>query len=107
MKKNVDIKLLPISSPTCQVLIQEQMAFHKDMKLVDLIADCKEILVIRIDGRLIAYGTFDLFDSQIMRINSLHFRDVFQHHSIGQYWLSRYLKRKLDKRCYFNFLIAS
>ena len=105
--KIVDIKLLPVSSPICQVLIQEQMAFHKNMKLTDLIANCKEILVIRIDGRLIAYGTFDLYESQIMRINSLHFRDVFQHHTVGQYWLSRYVKRKLEKRCYLNFLIAS
>jgi len=105
--KIVDIKLLPISSPTCQVLIQEQMAFQKEMKLIELTADCKEILVIRLDGRLIAYGTFDLYEGQIMRINSLHFRDIFQHHVLGQYWLSRYVKRKLEKKCYLNFLIAS
>jgi len=42
-----------------------------------------------------------------MRINSLHFRDVFQHHVLGQYWLSRYVKRKLERKCYLNFLIAS
>jgi len=105
--KIVDIKLLPVSSPICQVLIQEQIAFHKDMKITDLIANCKEILVIRIDGRLIAYGTFDLYEGHIMRINSLHFRDVFQKHRLGQYWLSRYVKRKLEKKCYLNFLIAS
>lgn len=105
--KIVDIKLLPVSSPICQVLIQEQMAFQKEMHLNDLIANCKEILSIRLDGRLIAYGTFDLYEGQIMRINSLHFRDVFQHHVIGQYWLSRYVRRKLERKCYLNFLIAS
>jgi len=105
--KMIDIKLLPVSSPICQVLIQEQIAFQNNMNLTDIIANCKEIITIRMEGRLIAYGTFDLYEGQVMRINSLHFRDIFQHHVIGQYWLSRYVKRKLEKKCYFNFLIAS
>jgi len=105
--KNVDIKLLPISSPICQVLIQEQIALQKDEPLDNSIANCKEMLVIRIDGNLVCYGTFDLFDGQIMRINNLHFRDILKNHTVAQYWLSRCIKRKLEKKCYFNFLIAS
>ncbi|MEG3754014.1 hypothetical protein [Psychromonas arctica] len=105
--KVVDIKLLPVSSPTFQALIQEQVAVQKETKLVDLIAECKEILAIRLDGRLIAYATFDLLNGQTMRINSLHFRDLFQHHVLAQYWLSRHVKRKIADKCYLNFLIAS
>jgi len=105
--KAVDIKLLPFSSPICQVLIQEQLAFKKELKLTNQVIDCKEILTIRLAGELIAYGTFDLHDGQIMRVNSLHFRGAFKRHSIGQYWLSRYVQRKLTKKCYLNFLIAS
>ena len=105
--KNVDIKLLPISSPICQVLIQEQIALQKDVPLDNLIANCKEMLVIRVDGNLVCYGTFDLFDGQIMRINNLYFRDILKNHTVAQYWLSRCIKRKLEKKCYFNFLIAS
>ena len=107
LMKNIDIKLLPISSPTCQVLIQEQVALQKNIQLDDFIADCKELLVIRINDKLVSYGTFDLFDGQIMRMNSLHFRDVFKDHTLAQYWLSRRIKRELKKKCYLNFLIAS
>lgn len=107
--KNVDIKLLPISSPICQVLIQEQIALQKEKEatLDRFIANCKEMLVIRIDGNLVCYGTFGLFNGQIMRINSLYFRGILKNHMIAQYWLSRCIKRKLEKKCYFNFLIAS
>jgi CII-binding regulator of phage lambda lysogenization HflD len=105
--KNIDIKLLPISSPICQALIQEQIAFQKSASLNNLIANCKELLVIRIDRTLVCYGTFDLYDGQIMRMNTLHFRDILKDHTLAQYWLSRYIKRKLEKKCYLNFLIAS
>ena len=105
--KNVDIKLLPISSPICQVLIQEQIALQKEVPLDNFIVNCKEMLVIRIDGNLVCYGTFDLLNGQIMRINNLHFRDILKNHMVAQYWLSRCIKRKLEKKCYFNFLIAS
>ena len=104
--KDIDIKLLSVSSPICQVLIQEQIALQKG-SFDDLIAGCKEVLVVRINGTLVAYGTFDLYDGQIMRINSLHFRDILKSHVVAQYWMSRYIKRMLEKKCYLNFLIAS
>lgn len=105
--KKVEISLLPISSPTCQVLIQEQLALQNNTKCQDFLVKCKELLVIRVEQSLVAYGTFDLYDGQIMRVNSLHFRDILSNHVVAQYWLSRYVKRKLEKQCYFNFLIAS
>jgi len=105
--KNIDIKLLPISSPICQVLIQEQVALQKNFSFNSLTSDCKEMLVIRINGNLVCYGTFDLFEGQIMRVNKLYFRDILQNHTIAQYWLSRCINRKLEKKCYLNFLIAS
>lgn len=105
--KNVDIKLLPISSPICQTLFQEQVALQTDVNFDNLIAECKEVLVIRLNGTLIAYGTFDLLNGQTMRINSLHFRDILKNHTLAQYWLSRYVKRQLEKKCYLNYLIAS
>lgn len=107
MKKIVNIKLLPIWSPTCQALIQEQIALQKEIDVNDLVADCKELLVIHLDCTLIAYGTFDLLDGQIMRLNSLHFRNILKDHNLAQYWLSRHLNRILEKKCYLSFLIAS
>lgn len=103
----VDIKLLSVASPIFQTLVQEQVALQKNIKLDDLIANTKEVLVIRLDGTLIAYGTFDLFEGQIMRINSLHFRDILKDHVLAQYWLSQRIKRELERKCYLNFLIAS
>ena len=105
--KNIDIKLLPISSPICQALIQEQIALQKNTLLDNLTGNCKEILVIRINGNLVCYGTFSLFDGQMMRANTLYFRDILKNHIVAQYWLSRCIKRKLEKKCYLNFLIAS
>lgn len=103
----IDIKLLSISSPTCQALIQEQMALQKKSKFANLIVSSKEILIVRLRGKLIAYGTFDLFEGQIIHINTLFFRDIFQQHMIGQYWLSRYIKRELGHKYYASFMIAS
>jgi len=102
----IDIKLLPISSPTCQTLIQEQMATQSNSKLSNLMVSSKEILVIHLKDKLIAYGTFDLFEGQIIRISSLFFRDIFKQHMIGQYWLSRYLKRELSHKVYESFMIG-
>jgi len=105
--KNIDMQLLPISSPVCQVLIQEQLALKPTITLQQCITSVKELLVIRIDGNLVCYGTFDLHDGQIMRINSLYFRDILANHALAQYWLARCIQRKLKKRGYLNFLMAS
>lgn len=104
--KKIQIRLLPISSPTCQALIQEQVALKKQTNLDKLFSECKELLVIRLGQTLVAYGTFKLLGGQTISLNSLHFRDILAEHSIAQYWLSRYIKRQLNKQCYFNLCNA-
>lgn len=105
--KKVQICLLPISSPTCQALIQEQMALNKTINLEQLYSENKELIVVRWGQTLVAYGTFDLCEGQTICVNSFYFRDILAEHSIAQYWLSRYVKRQLHKQCYFNLLMAS
>lgn len=106
MNKIIDIKLMSVFSPTCQALIYEsdpQCAIqYKDICL----DRCKELLVIRFDGTLIAYTTFDVVDD-MLRVNSLHFRNIIKDQALGEYWLSRQLKRYLRETSYYNFLLAS
>jgi len=107
MNKIIDIKLMSVFSPTCQALIHEndpQCAIQYKDKCLD---SCKELLVIRFDGTLIAYSTFDLIDDDTLSINSLHFRNIIKDRALGEYWLSRQLKRYLRDTTYINFLLAS
>jgi len=107
MNKIIDIKLTSIFSPTCQTLIHENdphcVIHYKDKCL----NSCKELLVVRLEGTLIAYGTFDLIEGDTLSINSLHFRNIIKDPALGEYWLSRHLTRYLRGTSYLDFLLAS
>ncbi|HEY7867004.1 MAG TPA: hypothetical protein VIC51_13515 [Psychromonas sp.] len=106
MHKIINVKLTSIFSPICQTLLQEdaqKFKIHSKDKCLD---NCTELLIIRLDGTIIGYGTFDLVDDTYVNINSLHFREIVKDHALGEYWLSRQLKRHLRKNTYLNFQLA-
>lgn len=102
MNTVIDVKLTSICSPICQALIYEGGLFQ-DARL----NNCKELLVVRLDGTVIAYSTFDVSNENDILVKSLHFRSVIKDQSLGAYWLSRLLKRRLKERTYLNFLLDS
>ncbi|MFT6910266.1 MAG: hypothetical protein ACJAS1_006994 [Oleiphilaceae bacterium] len=63
--------------------------------------------MIRLDGVVIAYGTFEVIDNTDIIIKSLHFRSIIKDHTLAEYWLSRQLKRYLRNTPYLNFLLSS
>ncbi|HEY5714857.1 MAG TPA: hypothetical protein VIS54_00435 [Psychromonas sp.] len=102
MHKIINVKLTSIFSPLCQTLLNEtaqQQTTEFDNK-------CTELLVIRLDGTIIAYATFKVTNETDVSINSLHFRSIVKDHTLAEFWLSRHLKRYLRKNTYLNFLIA-
>ncbi len=107
MHKIIDVKLTSVFSPICQTLIHENMPQHTIQSKDEWLDNCTELLIIRLDGTVIGYGTFDVIDDINVSINSLHFRSIIKDHMLGEYWLSRQLKRYLRNNNYLNFLLAS
>ena len=107
MHKIIDVKLTSIFSPVCQTLIHENTQQQVTQSKGEWLNNCAELLVIRLDGTVIAYGTFEIVDDINISVNSLHFRDIIKDHTLGEYWLSRQLKRYLRNNTYLNFLLAS
>lgn len=103
MHKIINVKLTSIFSPICQTLIQESTQRLKTQSQDKSLDKCTELLIFRLDGTIIGYGTFDLVDDIYVQINSLHFRDIIKDHTLGEFWLSRQLKRHLRKNTYLNF----
>lgn len=107
MHKIINVKLTSIFSPICQTLLQEDAQRLKTQPENKDPDNSTELLIIRLDGTIIGYATFDIVDDIYVNINSLHFRKIVKDHSLGEYWLSRQLKRHLTKNTYINFLLAS
>ncbi|WP_019614451.1 hypothetical protein [Psychromonas ossibalaenae] len=107
MHKVVDLKLTPIFSPVCQALIHEQIQDYSQESQSELYDNYSELLIIRLDGTVIGYSTFDVEDGDMISVNSLHFRSIIKDHALSEYWLSRLLKRRLSKNNYLQFLLAS
>ncbi|MFT7054360.1 MAG: hypothetical protein ACJAU1_001922 [Psychromonas sp.] len=106
MHKIINVKLTSIFAPICQTLIQESAQRLKIQSKYKYLDKCTELLIIRLDGTIIGYGTFDLIDDIYVQINSLHFREIIKDHALGEYWLSRQLKRHLRKNTYLNFKLG-
>jgi len=106
MHKIINVKLTSIFSPICQTLIHEDAQKIKTQSQDKCLKNCTELLIIRLDGTIIGYATFDVVDYVHVNINSLHFRAIIKDHALGEYWLSRQLKRHLRKNTYFNFKLA-
>jgi hypothetical protein len=107
MHKVIDVKLTSIFSPICQTLIHEIIQLQEKKSRVKWLDCCTELLVVRLDGVLVGFVTFDVIDDIHIAVNSLHFRNIIKDHSLAEYWLSRYLKRYLRKNTYMHFLLAS
>lgn len=107
MHKILNVKLTSIFSPICQTLLQEGDQKIKTQSEDNYLDNCTELLIIRLDGTIIGYSTFDIIDDIYVQINSLYFRKIVKDHSLGEYWLSRQLKRHLRNNTYLNFLLAS
>ena len=104
MNKIIGVKLTSVFSPICQTLIYETLCQKSAPAWLD---SCTELLVVRLDGVVIAYGTFNVVDDINISINSLHFRNIIKDHSLAEYWLSRQLKRHLRNTPYLKFLLSS
>ncbi len=69
--------------------------------------DCSELLVVRLDGSVIACGTFDVIDDEKIEIEKLFFRQTIKNMTLTEYWLTRVLKRQIENNTYLQFLLDS
>jgi hypothetical protein len=102
MHKIIDVKLTPVFSPVCQTLIFENKKQQREKTKKECFDKCSELLIIRLDGVIIAYSTFEVIGFTDISINSLYFRGIVKDHTLAEYWLSRYLKRYLRKNTYMH-----
>jgi hypothetical protein len=107
MHKVIDVKLTSIFSPICQTLIHESIQNQLDESKKLLLDKSTELLIIRLDGTVIGYALFELINGEEVVLNSIHFRSVIKDHTLGEYWFSRLLKRRLKNSSYNQFLLAS
>jgi hypothetical protein len=107
MHKNIDVKLTSIYSPICQTLIHETVQNQLSESKQTLLEDSTELLIIRLDNTVIGFALFELTSSQELILDSIHFRSIIKDHTLGEYCLSRLLKRHLKNSNYNQFLLAS
>lgn len=107
MHKIIDIKLTSIFSPVCQTLIHENAKQQGTKSKNNHLDNCSELLIVRLDGTVIAFSTFEVINEIKVHVKSLHFRNIVKDHSLAEYWLSRYLKRYLRKNSYLHFMLSS
>lgn len=105
MNKFIEARVTSILSPLCQTLLSERLLDHKS-EISNIECD-NELLIIRLDGVVIGYTTFDIIDGFDIRINKIYFRSIIKDHSLAEYWLSRQLKRHVRNQRYRNVLLAS
>lgn len=105
MNKIIDITATSIFSPLCQTLINETTIQQRcELTAID---GASELLIIRLDGVVIAYTTFTVVDNLDIEINDIHFRSIIKDQTLAEYWLSRQLKRFLRNNTYHNVRLAS
>ena len=107
MHKAVDVKMTSIFSPICQTLIHETPRQQDAQSENDWLESCTELLIVRLDGTVIAYATFEVIDNIHVSVKSLHFRSIIKDRSLAEFWVSRHLKRYLRKNSYMQFLLMS
>lgn len=107
MHKVIDIRLTSVLSPICQTLIHESLQNKSDQSTCKLLSNSRDLLVVRQDNTVIGYALFELTDTDELALSSVYFRSIVKDHSLGEYWLSRLLKRHLKNSSYHQFLLAS
>jgi hypothetical protein len=105
MHKTIDIKMTSIFSPICQTLIHEDTCQYTINSSDVCLNNCKELLVVRLDSTVIAFGTFEVINDIHISVSSLHFRNIIKDHALSEFWLRRYLKRYLHKKTYLQLLL--
>jgi len=109
MHKIVKINLTSIFSPICQTLLNEQLSLQQQQQQSssDLLENCFELLVIRLQGTVIAFCTCKVIDGRNVQVNTMHFRNIIKDHEFAKYWLSRLLKKQLYNKNIFPFSFDS
>ena len=107
MHKVIDVKLTSIFSPVCQTLIHESVHSEFGESAQELLNNSNELLVIRLDNTVVGYAIFDLLKDEELVLDSIYFRSIIKDHMLGEYWLTRLLKRRLKNNTYHQFLLAS
>lgn len=107
MHKVIDVKLTSIASPVCQALIHEHVSDRSEQSAQKLLTNNSDLLVIRLDNTVIGYALFDLISGEQLQLASVHFRSIIKDHMLGEYWLTRLLKRRLKNHTYNEFLLDS
>ncbi|WP_372882222.1 hypothetical protein [Psychromonas sp.] len=107
MHKTIEITVCSKFSPTCQLLINEVLNAQAKESKSDLLDNCSELLVVRLQGAVIAFCTVDVIDGEGVVLGPLHLRDVVEKKELINYWLPRLLKRHLILNPYPELLAAS
>ena len=107
MHEIVKIKLTSIFSPICQTLLNEQLSLQQQQSSSDLFENSFELLVIRLQGTVIAFCTCKVIDARNVQISTMHFRNVIKDHEFAKYWLSRLLKKQLNNKNLLPFSFDS
>lgn len=107
MCKSIDVKLTSIFSPISQALIHENIQKNIGKSKKTLLNNCSELLIIRLHDTVIGYALFELAGGDELVLDSIHLRGVIKNNTLGEYWLSRLLKRRLKNSSYNQFLLAS
>jgi hypothetical protein len=107
MHKIIDIKMTSVFSPICQTLIYENTLQYSKTYEDECLSNCRELLVVRLDGTVIAYCTFKVINNIQVVVRSLHFRNIIKDHAFAEFWLLRYLKRYLHKKSYSQLLLLN
>jgi len=95
MHKTINVTLCANFSPTCQVLIYEVIGALPEQAKSEFLANCDELLVISLEGSVIAFCPFNINNGWNASIESLYLRNVIKNKELTRYWLSRQLKHHL------------
>lgn len=105
MHKLVKVNLTSIFSPICQALINENSIIQEITPSTSALKDCVELLVIRLQGTVIAFCSFTVVEGYRLQVNSIHYRKANKDHELAAYWLSRSLQKYLSNKIYLQFLL--
>jgi len=107
MQKVIDVKLTSIFSPVCQALIYENSHNVLNESTRKLLDNNSELLVIRLDSTVIGYASVKSLEDDEQVLDAICFRSIIKDHALGEYWLTRLLKRHLKNNNDKPFLLAS
>lgn len=105
MHKLVKVNIISAYSPTYQTLVNEHSKIQKLKSSNDIFENCVELLVIRFQGVVISFCTFNVIEGDRLQVSSMHFRNILKSREFTKYWLSRSLNKYLSNKFYLQFLL--